>query len=110
MLSGSHLNNRVDIQRSTVGYGDAGQSTETFTTQTTGAACLIQYKRGSMVDAMSNQEYYPTHLIFFRNGEDVVVGDKLVEGSLEYMVRYVNQAGGINAHIEVEGELMEGHR
>lgn len=111
MISGSFLNNRVDIQRNNPAYGNAGQVTnENFTTHTTGAACLIQNLRGLMVDAESNQEYYPTHLIFFRTEEDVQVGDKLVENSNIYMVRRVDQAGGINSHIEVQAYLDEGHR
>ena len=108
MLSGSHLIHRVDVQRSTNTYDDAGMPGENFSTVSTGVACLIQRRTGKMVDDESDQKYYPSHFVFMRNGENVQVGDQLVdEDSVEYMVKAVNQAGGLRHHIEIEADLME---
>ena len=101
----SLLDRTCTIQEKTVSQSDTGSPTKTWADKATNVDCAIQTISGEEASQARSEKLNVTHFMFFEFSADVVAGNKIIENSIEYIVKRVDDGAGRGHHKEILAEL-----
>jgi hypothetical protein len=85
------LNKTVTVKRKSGSTSDGyGGTTKTWTTITTSLSCRIYGVRGGYKVQIEGDEYEITQKMMTESDADVLRGDKIIDGTAQYIVAFVN--------------------
>lgn len=106
-MSYNSLRNRTcTIQEKTLTASATGAQTKTWANKATSVKYTVQTISGGDVSEEWAENSGITHIAFFEISDDIVKGNKVIDGTTEYIVKRIDDAGGRGHHKEVMMELL----
>ena len=86
-----------------------GTIAETWANTYTSVKCRKVQMSSSLLESIKGYNIEADYLFFFRIGQSISLGDRIIESSETYIVKRINQAQGMSGthHVEVFAKRMD---